>query len=43
MKFIIHVGKQNLFHLDKIEGFDIDWEDDFTIAESLISSKKENI
>ena len=34
------IGKSPyLFQLDKIEGFDIDWEDDFTIAESLISSK----
>ena len=38
------IGKSPyLFQLDKIEGFDIDWEDDFIIAESLISSKKVNI
>jgi len=29
-------NKPYLFELDKIQGFDIDWEDDFRIAESIV-------
>ena len=33
------IGKKPyLYTLDKIEGFDIDWEDDFKIAECILSS-----
>jgi len=28
-----------LYELDKIKGFDIDWDDDFTIAEAIVRAK----
>lgn len=31
--------KPYLYALDKIKGFDIDWEDDFKIAEAMVKSK----
>lgn len=34
------IGKKPyLYPLDKIEGFDIDWEDDFKIAEAMVKAK----
>jgi len=34
------IGKKPyLYVLDKIKGFDIDWEDDFKIAEAMVKSK----
>lgn len=35
--------KPFLYPVDKIEGFDIDWEDDFKIAECLIETNVANI
>ena len=31
--------KPYLYPLDKIQGFDIDWEDDFLVAEMILKSR----
>lgn len=43
-KFDDRIGaKPFLYPVDKIEGFDIDWEDDFKIAECLIETNVANL